>query len=82
MPTGVAYYLLLIILSDCRLSSSLTATAFAQIAGSRKQPRLHSYDIKAVYPHNPNAFTQGLEFEKLCNPPGNCTDVLWESTGA
>ena len=61
--------------------SSLSATAIAQIAGSRKQPRLHSYDIKAVYPHNPNAFTQGLEYEKLCSPTGNCTDILWESTG-
>lgn len=60
---------------------SLSATAFAQIASSRKQPRLHSYDIKAVYPHNPNAFTQGLEYEKLCFSAANCTDILWESTG-
>ena len=61
--------------------SSLSATAYAQITGSRKQTKVHSFEIKATYPHNPNAFTQGLEYEKICTSTDNCTEVLWESTG-
>jgi len=64
--------------------ASLTGTAgMASLGYSRgRQPRLHSFDIKATYPHNPNSFTQGLEFEHLCMAGNtNCSDVLWESTG-
>lgn len=33
-----------------------------------------------TYPHDPNAFTQGLEYDKVCNGT-SCQDIFWESTG-
>ena len=33
------------------------------------------------YVHDPNAFTQGLEYDTDCSS-GTCQDVFWESTGA
>ena len=39
---------------------------------NNKKPKLYSYKIKATYPHDQNAFTQGLEFDG---------DTLYESTG-
>ncbi len=32
-----------------------------------------------TYPHDPNAFTQGLEYDTDCSD-GPCRDVFWEST--
>lgn len=40
-------------------------------------PQLYSYDIIETYPHDPNAFTQGLEYDKV-----NGQDAFWESTGS
>ena len=40
-------------------------------------PQLYSYDIIETYPHDPNAFTQGLDYDKV-----DGADVFWESTGA
>ncbi len=37
-----------------------------------KSPQLYTYKIVAAYPHDPNAFTQGLEFYN---------DTLYEGTG-
>lgn len=52
------------------------------VAQFKSQPRLQSYQITNVFPHDPNAFTQGLEYDELCDSSSrNCTDVLWESTG-
>ena len=36
-----------------------------------------------TYPHDPNAFTQGLEYDRICNPRNltSCKEVFWESTG-
>ena len=34
-----------------------------------------------TYPHDPDAFTQGLEYQRVCNRTG-CHEVFWESTGA
>lgn len=34
-----------------------------------------------TYPHDPDAFTQGLEYQRACNRTG-CQDIFWESTGA
>ena len=48
------------------------------------QLRLYNYEVVKEYPHDPAAFTQGLEFDRNCSSGGsqaNCTDVLWESTG-
>jgi len=33
------------------------------------------------YPHDPNSFTQGLEYDTDCSS-GTCKPVFWESTGA
>ena len=36
-----------------------------------------------TYPHDPNAFTQGLEYDQICDSasPASCQDIFWESTG-
>lgn len=48
----------------------------------KSQPRLQSYQITNAFPHDPEAFTQGLEYDEICDESSeNCTDVLWESTG-
>ncbi|GIL83675.1 hypothetical protein Vretimale_10360 [Volvox reticuliferus] len=45
-------------------------------------PSLWTYEVVAEYPHDPRAFTQGLQFDRACDD-GNktCFDVFWESTG-
>ena len=48
-------------------------------------PRLYGYKVAATFPHDPQAFTQGLEYDRVCSGAGGkqrCDDVLWESTGA
>jgi len=37
-----------------------------------KAPKIYTYEVVKTYPHDPNAFTQGLEFYK---------DTLYEGTG-
>lgn len=39
-------------------------------------PQLYSYDLVDTFPHDPDAFTQGLDYDKV-----NGQDVFWESTG-
>eukprot|EP00775_Hariotina_reticulata_P004553 gene4553-4805_t len=53
----------------------------AQSTGS--QPELYGYEVVAEYPHDPKAFTQGLQFDTICPTGTNaaCREVLWESTG-
>lgn len=64
----------------------LAATAGSSIRGKAGQPRVYTYSIERELEHSPEAFTQGLEFDRSCqrNAVGTeeCTDVLWESTGA
>ena len=51
-------------------------------------PRVYAYEVVNEFPHDPKAFTQGLEHEYKCvkSPTGHpipeCSDILWESTGA
>eukprot|EP00208_Stichococcus_sp_RCC1054_P005758 CAMPEP_0206141564 /NCGR_PEP_ID=MMETSP1473-20131121/13375_1 /ASSEMBLY_ACC=CAM_ASM_001109 /TAXON_ID=1461547 /ORGANISM="Stichococcus sp, Strain RCC1054" /LENGTH=324 /DNA_ID=CAMNT_0053536179 /DNA_START=227 /DNA_END=1201 /DNA_ORIENTATION=+ len=53
--------------------------------GRGENPKLYSYTVVATFPHDPQAFTQGLEFDQTCSKvPGGkkeCHDILWESTG-
>lgn len=44
---------------------------------------LSNYSIIQTYPHDPNAFTQGLEYDRICNSTdaSSCQDIFWESTG-
>ena len=52
--------------------STPSTTADATSSG----PELYSYDVVDTYPHDPDAFTQGLDYDKV-----NGQDVFWESTG-
>lgn len=46
------------------------------------QPTLFTYQIMAEHPHDSKAFTQGLEYDEVCDKPGGvCRQVFWESTG-
>ena len=50
-------------------------------------PRLYSYEVVRELPHQADAFTQGLEYDKQCAKTAKgdgfeCTDIFWESTGA
>ena len=55
-------------------------------APSGVPPRVFAYETLQEFPHDPTAFTQGLEFEKRCvaGEAGaqTCVDAFWESTGA
>jgi hypothetical protein len=64
----------------------LAAKAGASVRGRPGKPRVYTYSIERELDHSPEAFTQGLEFDRSCqrNDVGKeeCTDILWESTGA
>eukprot|EP00887_Chlorella_sp_A99_P001214 scaffold14.g1214.t1 len=64
------------------------AAASAGSGGGQKgaagqQPKLYTFRIVKELPHDPGAFTQGLQFDRLCEggKGGRCREVLWESTG-
>lgn len=44
-------------------------------------PQLYTYEVVAEFPHDPRAFTQGLQHDTVCNSKGTCNEVFWESTG-
>lgn len=51
-----------------------------------QDPTIYQYEVVESYPHDPDAFTQGLQYDQECKTePGRtketCTDILWESTG-
>lgn len=52
-------------------------------AAAAVQPTVHGFKVVRELPHDPLAFTQGLEFGRSCpdGASGACADVLWESTG-
>ena len=57
--------------------SDLTQSEAPASASPSSGPHIYSYDIIETYPHDPNAFTQGLDYDKV-----DGADVFWESTGA
>jgi hypothetical protein len=77
-PCSTAYRSLqLLLLLWCAASQSCPAAAQRK-AG----PTLYTYEVIGEYPHDPNAFTQGLQFDTECDKKGqNCRDIFWESTG-
>ena len=64
-----------------QLLALLASVVIAAAQSSTSLPRLYAFTIRQTYQHDPDAFTQGLEYDQLCSSEGNCTDVLWESTG-
>jgi glutamine cyclotransferase len=58
--------------------SSSTPEAPAKDAQSNEQrlPKLYSYEVVRELPHDPRAFTQGLQFDRHGG-----REVFWESTG-
>lgn len=76
-------------LSLCGLLAFLILILWVSTGNSQPPPQpqptfnttsLLGYSITQIYPHDPNAFTQGLEYDKICNATG-CQDIFWESTG-
>eukprot|EP00873_Tetraselmis_striata_P019459 jgi/Tetstr1/439723/TSEL_028142.t1 len=64
----------------------LTAAALLILRSSGQScDSLYGYQVVRSFPHDHTAFTQGLEFERICDGGGGgqpaCRDVLWESTG-
>jgi len=58
-------------LAACAWTAAAPATQEPAVAAPARPPR-YGYEIVATYPHDPTAFTQGLEFHE---------GVLFESTG-
>ena len=56
--------------------SDLSQSEAPASASPSSGPQLYSYDIIETYPHDPSAFTQGLDYDKV-----DGADVFWESTG-
>ena len=56
--------------------SGSTPSSAASGSSSSSGPQLYSYDLIDTYPHDPDAFTQGLDYDKV-----DGQDVFWESTG-
>eukprot|EP00879_Flechtneria_rotunda_P020820 GHRR01021918.1.p1 GENE.GHRR01021918.1~~GHRR01021918.1.p1 ORF type:complete len:259 (+),score=42.76 GHRR01021918.1:662-1438(+) len=60
----------------------LLVVACQQCPAQSAGPELYGYKVVAEYPHDPNAFTQGLQFDTVCTTAGgDCREVFWESTG-
>ena len=57
-------------------ASQQSTTPAAASSPASAGPQLYSYDVVETYPHDPNAFTQGLDYDKV-----NGQDAFWESTG-
>ncbi|KAL4444056.1 hypothetical protein ABPG75_011793 [Micractinium tetrahymenae] len=47
------------------------------------QPRVYRFRVLRELPHDHRAFTQGLQFDRICDGESrsNCREVFWESTG-
>jgi hypothetical protein len=50
------------------------------------EPTFYTYDIIQQLPHNASSFTQGLQYEEVCNQPSiggttSCNEIFWESDG-
>lgn len=56
------------------MAVGLLLRARGQIAASG--PQLYTYDVVQEYPHDPDAFTQGLEYDRSGD-----LQFFWESTG-
>ncbi|KAL3151763.1 hypothetical protein ABBQ38_012739 [Trebouxia sp. C0009 RCD-2024] len=74
-------------LSGFALLGILMLVVWVSTSNSQPQPALElggtsllGYSIVQTYPHDPNAFTQGLEYDTICNST-SCQDIFWESTG-
>ena len=68
------------------LSSAALVSVLATPAKPQALPKVYGYEVVNEYHHDPQAFTQGLEHDRNCQPPNRngriiCTDILWESTG-
>ena len=68
------------------LSSAALMSVLAAPPSPEALPKVYGYEVVNEYEHDPQAFTQGLEHDRKCQPPNQngrviCTDVLWESTG-
>lgn len=65
-----------------RAASQAAAGGGVKVAAAGAAPALFTYRIVKELPHDPAAFTQGLQYDRRCaDGPKNCTDVFWESTG-
>ncbi|KAK9837554.1 hypothetical protein WJX74_000046 [Apatococcus lobatus] len=53
----------------------------AVLSSGAGQPKLYGYKVIRELPHDPTAFTQGLEFAGSCQGDSKCKEKLWESTG-
>lgn len=70
-------------------SGAATGASSGSIGGvdaSPAEPELFTYRVVKEFPHDSGAFTQGLQFDRLCPQgegvgSGGCRDVFWESTG-
>ncbi len=69
----------------CDLVQILVLLAFlvapALLSAGTGHPKLYGYKIVRELPHDPKAFTQGLEFAGPCKSDPHCAGRLWESTG-
>lgn len=49
------------------------------------QPNLYTYEVIRELPHDRTAYTQGLQYEKICDrddgSESSCREIMWESTG-
>ena len=62
------------------------ADSVSESADNIAFPRLYGYEIVRELPHQADAFTQGLEYDRRCAKTAKgdgfrCTDIFWESTG-
>jgi len=45
------------------------------------QPTLFTFQVMGEHPHDYTAFTQGIEYDEVCDNKGICRQIFYESTG-
>ncbi|WIA30614.1 hypothetical protein OEZ86_000694 [Tetradesmus obliquus] len=71
-------------ISGMMLMDETTYNLHCPAQSTEQLPDFYGYEVVAEYAHDPYAFTQGLQFDNICERTGGgsaCKEVFWESTG-
>lgn len=75
------FFVLVGMASKKRKKHGSTVSSSGKVDSDTGRPSLYTYKVVAEYPHDGEAFTQGLEYDSQCDEKGVCRDIFWESTG-
>lgn len=81
LQSALLTFIFFVTLGTRKSTTNSTKPAARPKKANQGQPTLYTYAIKAEFPHDAGAFTQGLEYHENCEQNGPCKQVFFESTG-